>query len=137
MIRNTDDIRWKQRFSNYKKALEQLTKFIEKKDLSELERQGLIKSFEYTFELAWNVLKDFLEYQGINNIIGSRDTVREAYKNAIIEDGQDWMNMIESRNKTSHSYNEEIAIEIANEVMNKYYFLFIKMKNKMKLIDES
>jgi nucleotidyltransferase substrate binding protein (TIGR01987 family) len=137
MIRNTDDIRWKQRFSNYKKALEQLTKFIEKKDLSELERQGLIKSFEYTFELAWNVLKDFLEYQGINNIIGSRDTIREAYKNAIIEDGQDWMNMIESRNRTSHSYNEEIAIEIANEVMNKYYFLFIKMKNKMKLIDES
>lgn len=137
MIQNTDDIRWKLKFSNYTKALEQLSKFIEKKELSELERQGLIKSFEYTFELAWNVLKDFLEYQGINNIIGSRDTIREAYKNAIIEDGQVWMNMIESRNRTSHSYNEEIALEIANEVINIYYSLFINMKNKMKLIDKS
>jgi hypothetical protein len=67
------DIRWKQRFSNYKKALLQLTKFIDKGKLNELQKQGLIQAFEYTHELAWNVLKDYLQDQGIQNITGSKD----------------------------------------------------------------
>ena len=70
-----EDIRWKQRFSNYKKALAQLTKFIDEDELNELEKQGLIKAFEYTHELAWNLLKDYLQDQGIQNITGSKDSV--------------------------------------------------------------
>jgi hypothetical protein len=71
MNKKVEDIRWEQRFSNFRKALSQLTRFIEKGDLSELEQQGLIKAFEYTFELAWNTMKDYLEYQRLFSL--SRD----------------------------------------------------------------
>ncbi|WP_214069897.1 nucleotidyltransferase substrate binding protein [Mucilaginibacter sp. dw_454] len=119
-----EDIRWEQRFANYRKALSQLEKFIAKGDLSELEEQGLIKAFEYTYELAWNTLKDYLTYQGILNITGSRDAIREALSLNLIGDGDEWMNMLVSRNLTSHSYNQETADEIANAVLNTYFKLF-------------
>ena len=86
---NKKDIRWEQRFSNYQKALAQLQKFIDKGALSKLEEQGLIKAFEYTYELAWNTLKDFLEYQGQTNIYGSRDAIRNAFELRKIIAGSD------------------------------------------------
>ena len=82
-----EDIRWKQRFYNYQKALSQLTKFIEKGELSELEEQGIIKAFEYTYELAWNVIKDYYQEQGEVNIQGSRDALRLAFQRGLIADG--------------------------------------------------
>jgi nucleotidyltransferase substrate binding protein (TIGR01987 family) len=127
-----EDIRWEQRFSNYRKALAQLEKFVIKGGLSELEEQGLIKAFEYTFELAWNTLKDYLEYQSILNVSGSRDAIREGYKINLISDGDEWMNMITSRNLTSHSYNEDTAEEIANSVMNIYFHLFKQLEAKLE-----
>jgi nucleotidyltransferase substrate binding protein (TIGR01987 family) len=126
------DIRWEQRFSNYRKALGQLEKFVSKDELSELEEQGLIKAFEYTFELAWNTLKDYLEYQSILNVSGSRDAIREAYKINLIGDGEEWMNMIVSRNLTSHSYNEDTAEEIADAVINTYFALFKNLEEKLE-----
>jgi nucleotidyltransferase substrate binding protein (TIGR01987 family) len=127
------DIRWEQRFSNYRKAFAQLKKFIDKGDLSDLEEQGLIKAFEYTYELAWNTMKDYLEYQGGTSLItGSRDTFREAFKAALISDGQLWMDMLESRNKTSHSYNAETADEIVKSILEIYYDLFIEFEAKME-----
>lgn len=77
---SNEDIRWVQRFNNYRKALAQLTKFMERDSLNELEEQGLIKVFEYNFELGWKVLKDLLEYQGVTGLIGSRDAFREGFK---------------------------------------------------------
>lgn len=97
------DIRWEQRFSNYQKALAQLLKYTEKETLSEMERQGLIKAFEFTYELAWNTLRDYLLYQGITDIVGSRDTIRTAFRENLIENGEEWMNMLQSRNRTSHT----------------------------------
>ena len=126
------DIRWEQRFSNFQKALSQLKKFINKGDLSELEKQGLIKSFEYTYELAWNTIKDFLEYQGTNDIIGSRDSFREAFRVGIITNAETWMDMLKSRNKTSHTYNTEIADEICNSIIDTYFTLFLLLEDKMK-----
>ena len=126
------DIRWEQRFGNYQKALSQLKKFIDKGELSELEQQGLIKAFEYTYELAWNTLKDFLEYQGYTEIFGSRDAIRKAFELNLIEDGQKWMDMLASRNKTSHTYNEETAEEICREVKEVYFSLFQQLEDKMK-----
>lgn len=82
------DIRWKQRFSNFKKALSQLSKFIEKRDLNELEEQGLIQAFEYTYELAWNVIKDYYEFQGTAAIQGSRDAFRLALNRGLLKDGR-------------------------------------------------
>ena len=127
---NSDDIRWQQRFSNYQKALSQLNNYSEKTTLSEMERQGLIKAFEFTYELAWNTLKDYLEFQGITELVGSRDTIRQAFKTSLIEDGQGWMDMLQSRNRTAHTYNEEIAIEIANDVLSKYIPLYLSLENK-------
>lgn len=121
-----------QRFSNYRKALGQLEKFIVKGDLSELEEQGLIKAFEYTYELGWNTLKDYLEYQGIGNIIGSRDTIREAFKAEIIDNGEQWMQMLQSRNLTSHSYNEKTADEIVEAVSKVYFTAFKKLEQKLE-----
>ncbi len=98
----TEDIRWKQRFSNYEKALNRLQKFIDKGELSELEERGSIKAFEYTYELAWNTLKDFLEFSGHSDIYGSRDAIKKAFQLGIIEDGEGWMDMLKSRNRRSY-----------------------------------
>jgi hypothetical protein len=83
----TYDVRWIQRFAHFNKAFSQLTKFIEKKDLNELEKQGLIKAFAYTYELAWNTIKDYFEAQRETSIHGSRDAFRLAYQRSLIENG--------------------------------------------------
>ena len=127
-----EDIRWKQRFSNYRKAFEQLTEFIEKGDLNKFEEQGLIQAFEYTFELAWNVIKDYFEYQGEQTITGSRDAFRLAFKRGLISDGESWMDMIASRIKSSHTYHEKTAEEIVRKINDVYFELFLQLYQKMK-----
>lgn len=126
------DIRWKQRFTNYEKALFQFKKFVLKEELNELEKQGLIQSFEYTHELAWNLMKDFLQYEGIQNLLGSRSTTKEAFSKGIISDGQTWMNMIESRNKTVHIYEESILNDELSKILNNYLPLFDDLYNYFK-----
>ena len=128
------DIRWKQRLANYKKALAQLTKFIDKGKLNELEEQGLIQAFEYTHELAWNLLKDYLQDQGTQNINGSKDAVRAAFKVGLIEDGESWMDMITDRNRTSHTYNQSTAEEIAINIIARFFGLFVILREKMQEI---
>ncbi|HDR52379.1 MAG TPA: DUF86 domain-containing protein [Mariniphaga anaerophila] len=133
-MKKEDDIRWHQRFSNFKKALKQLEKAIhifEERELSELEKQGLIQAFEFTHELAWNVIKDFFEYQGNTSIFGSRDATREAFNKGLIDNGEAWMDMIKSRNKSSHTYNEEVAEEIVFQITETYYPLFREFFNEM------
>ncbi len=127
-----EDIRWKQRFYNYQKAISQLTKFIEKGELSELEEQGIVKAFEYTYELAWNVIKDYYEEQGEVNIQGSRDALRLAFQRGLIADGDNWMKMIKSRIASVHTYNLEVAQQINQDIHNIYFQLFIELKEKMK-----
>jgi len=122
-----EDIRWIQRFYNYKKALTQLQSAVNlhaERGLTDLEKQGLIQSFEYTHELAWNTLKDYLTEQGIVGLIGSRDTIREAFQKQLILDGELWMETIKSRNKTVHSYDEETAIDISQKIIDFYCELF-------------
>lgn len=132
-----NDIRWIQRFANYKKAISQLSRFIEKADLNELEDQGLIQCFEYTYELAWNTIKDFYESQGETGIQGSRDAIRLAFKRGLIENGDLWMKMIKSRILTSHTYNEELASEISEAIFNDYYHEFIKLLHKFYDLEET
>lgn len=118
---SNQDIRWQQRFSHFGQALSQLQLFVDKDELSILEKQGLIKAFEYTFELAWNLLRDYLRWQGHTDLIGSRDTLRTAFANGLIEDGEAWMDMVRNRNLTSHTYNQDTAQTIANLIVNSYY----------------
>lgn len=130
------DIRWKQRFSNYQKALAQLTKFIDKGDLNELEEQGLIQAFEYTHELAWNLLRDYLRDQGAQNINGSKDAVRAAFQVGLIEDGETWMDMIKDRNRTSHTYNQVTAEAIATNIETRFFALFVELREKMQVLSD-
>ena len=129
-----EDIRWKQRFQNYKKALITMTNAVElasSRPLTDLEKQGMIQGFEFTFELAWNVMKDYLEEQGIIGIIGSKGAVRQAFDKGLIEDGQVWMDMIRDRNLTSHSYDEKTAEDLVTAIMSVYYRQFIVFAEKM------
>lgn len=131
-----EGIRWKQRFHNFEKALKKLRLGVEKSlsTINELEKEGIIQRFEFTHELAWNVMRDYFIYQGYTNITGSRDAFREAFKIGLIENGEVWMDMIKSRNLTSHTYEEEIANEIYNKIVNEYYnefeLFYQTMKNK-------
>lgn len=136
------DIRWKQRFSNYVKALQKLDEAVlyiqnsslsEKKNfvLDEILKEGLIQRFEYTHELAWNLMKDYALYQGNSTIGGSRDATREAFILQLVSDGHIWMEMIKSRNETSHLYNQEIADEVFSKIINLYYPAFVEFKSTM------
>ncbi len=136
---NQEDIRWKQRLSNLKLALGQLGDAItlaKQRDLSLLEQQGLIQAFEFTHELSWNVMKDYFYFQGNSAVTGSRDASREAFKNGLIQDGEVWMEMIQSRNRTSHTYNQEIAQQISQRVIEFYYPAFELFVKKMEEIKE-
>jgi len=125
------DIRWKQRFQNYEKAFRQLQRFKDKDDLNEFEEQGLIKCFEYTYELAWNLMKDYLVYQGNVGITGSRDAIRQAYNIGLISNGEKWMKMVEDRIQTVHAYNETTAQEIQERIIDIYFHLFDDLYNHM------
>lgn len=135
---STMDIRWKQRFDNYRLALGRLSDAVAlgmQRPLSDLERQGLIKAFEFTHELAWNVMKDYFEYQGNTNITGSRDAFREAFRRGLITDGQSWMETIASRNRSSHTYDEQTASRLAQMISNRYLALFQRFEDRMKELD--
>ena len=125
------DIRWIQRFDNFKRAFARLTEAVtlaKQRKLSELEEQGLIQAFEFTHEMAWNVLKDYLEEQGFRDVIGSKGATREAFKNGLIADGETWMEMIKARNLTSHTYNQDVAEGIVRNVLGRFHPAFAVME---------
>jgi len=127
------DIRWKQRFSNFIDAYKHLKYAVEEvENPNDLEKEGTIQRFEFTHELSWKVMKDFLKEKGIQGIIGSKDAVRIAFQNEIITDGQIWMDMIESRNKTVHTYLDEILEREYYLIKNSYFPLFTAFYEKMK-----
>jgi nucleotidyltransferase substrate binding protein (TIGR01987 family) len=109
----------------------------EQRKLSLLEQQGLIQAFEFTHELAWNVMKDYARLQGNSEVAGSRDATREAFKMGLIKEGDIWMEMIKSRNQTSHTYNQSIANEIMQQILTAYYSAFSTFNTKMKSLKKS
>lgn len=142
-------IRWKLRFANFLKAFKKLKEAVDNinnnlwteqavKDsktsdlLSEMIKEGLIQRFEYTHELAWNVMKDYAFDQGNDKVGGSKDTTREAFLLQIISNGEVWMDMIRSRNKTSHTYNPETVEEIYNKILSAYFPAFAEFKKTMQ-----
>lgn len=134
------DIRWKQRLSNLQRAFDQLSSAIaiaRNRELSELEKQGLIQAFEFTHELSWNVMKDYFVYQGNTSITGSRDASREAFQVGLITKGEVWMEMIKSRNQTTHTYNQEVAREIIRKIKEEYFDEFEKFLLKMNELSKN
>ena len=121
------DIRWIQRAKHFDQAfalLEEAVDLARRRQLSKLEAQGLIQGFEYTHELAWNTLKDFLEDRGVRDLYGSKDATRAAFRVGLIENGETWMAMIQSRNLTSHTYNEATADRVVAAILDQYFAEF-------------
>ena len=133
------DIRWIQRLSNYLDALRQLESalmLMNERELTDLEKQGLIQAFEFTHELAWNTIKDFYENQGDSGIQGSRDAARLAFQRGLISNGDVWMDMIKSRNRTSHTYDRETAEAIVSAVKNFYFAELVQLEKTLKAKQE-
>ncbi len=132
-----NDIRWHQRTASFNLALNELTEAVElsqQRDLTKLEEQGLIQAFEYNYEIAWNCLKGFYEYQNEEGTQGSRDAIRLAFKCGLIEDGDLWMNMIRSRALTSHAYNRETSRKVASKILADYHGAFVALNNRLNTI---
>ncbi|BBP44210.1 nucleotidyltransferase substrate binding protein [Thiosulfativibrio zosterae] len=133
-MQQEQDIRWIQRFNNYQNALKQLDKamvIVSARPLSELEQQGVIQAFEYNYELAWNVLKDFYEYQGEISIQGSRDAFRMAFSRGLIDNDKLWLEMVKTRQLTVHTYNEATMLQVLKAIQKNYYPAFVKLKNDL------
>lgn len=115
------DIRWKQRFQNFEKAIGHLEEalMIESPDL--LQKAGIIQFFEMSYELAWNTLKDYLEEQGFTDVKSPRNALKKAFEVGLIEDGHTWMDLLLDRNLTAHTYDEEKATEVEELIHEKYF----------------
>ncbi len=128
MDKNDTYPRWEQRYESYKKALSRLTTIVnesKKRPLNEFEQDSIIQRFEFTHELAWKLMKSYAEYQGELGITGSRDAIRWACNNHLAEDGQVWFDMLRSRNETSHDYDELLASETIDKIVNSYYHVLL------------
>ena len=135
---NEPNTRWKQRADSFRKAFSRLKEAVElakKRELSDLEGQGLIQGFVYTHELAWNTLKDFLQSQDFK-LYGSRDTTRAAFKEGLIKNGEAWMDMIRHRNLTTHTYNEETAEEVVLSILNIYFSEFETLLTRLEQLKQ-
>jgi nucleotidyltransferase substrate binding protein (TIGR01987 family) len=126
------DIRWQQRFANFCQALDQLETFFQPPALNERERQGLIKVFEYCFELGWNTPRDLLLAEGNADLIGSRDTLRLAFRVGLIRDGESWLRMVQDRNLTSHTYNRVTAEQVNGQVARHYLPCFRELRHTLE-----
>jgi nucleotidyltransferase substrate binding protein (TIGR01987 family) len=122
--------RWKQRYTNFMQALARLELYVAKETLTELEEPGFIHTFELVCEQAWNTIKDFYEDQGIDavngtsGIQGSKDAIRLAVQRGLIRDGKAWFRLLKDRNLTSHTYHEELAKQVAENIRKEHVVLF-------------
>lgn len=124
------DIRWKQRFSNFKKAIEQLKEFIEKTELNKFEIQGLIQCFEYTFELSWKTMKDYLEEAGFT-ITSPRETIQTAFQAQLITNGHIWIDALEKRKLMTHTYDEKKSEQAKQLIYDKYFKMLYELFEKL------
>ena len=126
------DIRWQQRFSNFKKAYAQLGEFLEIAELNKFEKQGFIKAFEFTFELAWKTLQDLIKERGYSNVVGPRPVIEHSFQVGYIADGEGWMDMLKSRNEASHTYQEEVADRISSDIREEFDGLFDALLKRLE-----
>ena len=129
--------RWKERLETFGSALARLADVValqQKRALNEYECDSLIKRFEFSYEMAWKLMMSFEKENGIEGILGSKDVVRHAKAMQIIENGEAWMDMIDARNTTSHVYDERMAMNVADDIINTYYPLLQELNNKMQAI---
>lgn len=135
-----NDIRWLQRLDSYERALAQLGSAVQlsgERALSDLERQGVVQAFEFTHELAWKTMKDFLEFRGASEIFGSKDAVRGAFSSGLLRDGDVWMRMIAARNLSSHTYNRETVEVLFRDIISDFFPAFGLLAMRLRELAET
>ena len=125
------DLRWKQRFQNYESSLRELLDALEKNDYTNLERAGLIRLFEISFELAWKTLKDMLLYEGYD-VNSPKSAIKQAFANGIITEGELWIKALDGRNLFSHTYSNDLAEEAVKLIKETYSPLLFALETEMK-----
>jgi nucleotidyltransferase substrate binding protein (TIGR01987 family) len=126
-----EDIRWKQRFSNYKKSLLNLDVAVNIKNPDLTQKAGIIQFFEISFELAWKLMKDYLIAQGFNEVNSPRASIKKAFEIELIEDGTTWLEALENRNLSTHTYDEATSDIITKEIRTSYYPIMLHLSDKM------
>ncbi|PIY20059.1 nucleotidyltransferase [Candidatus Desantisbacteria bacterium CG_4_10_14_3_um_filter_40_18] len=130
-----NDVRWKQRFQNFTNAYGVFCKtlnYYEAEPDDEIVQMALIQAFEFTYELAWNVMKDYLENEGFDEVKNAKQTIRTAFQAELISDAEDWMDMIQRRNLASHTYNRAISEEITKYIKDDFFPLVRKLYEDLK-----
>jgi nucleotidyltransferase substrate binding protein (TIGR01987 family) len=118
---NNKEIRWEQRFVNFEKAFIQLKDAVNRyESLDDLSKEGLIQRFEYTFELAWKTLKDYLEANGVISRF-PREVLKNSFQAELLNNGEIWIDMLEKRNLLAHTYNEENFNNALDTILKSYY----------------
>lgn len=130
MVDSFKDVRWRQRFENFERSYKLLDKYSRQEIKSELERAGIIQFFEMSFELAWKVVKDYLESVGYITK-SPREAIKQAFQMDLIEDGHIWMDALSIRNLTAHTYDQVLAEKITKEIMNKYLPMLKQLYEKL------
>jgi len=132
------DIRWKQRYANFSLAVGNLAASLRLEEPDIFQRAGMIQFFEMSFELAWKTLKDYLEYQGVQDIKSPRAVIKKAFEIGVVQDGETWLRGLEDRNMTAHTYDETSAREVEKLIRETYFPLLERLLDifKQKLDDE-
>ncbi|MBW2366574.1 MAG: nucleotidyltransferase substrate binding protein [Deltaproteobacteria bacterium] len=130
-MREKQDIRWKQRLQNFEKAFLLLERTLEIKNPSEVEKGGFIQFYEMAFELAWKLMKDYLEEQGLT-VNSPRQAIKQAFRSGVIDNGQQWIDALEDRNLTTHTYDESIADKVVSAIRTSYFPILHQLYSTMK-----
>ena len=126
--------KWYERLDIYKNAIDRLTEVValnKQRSLNQFERDSLIKRFEFSYEMAWKLMMSYEKENGIFEILGSKDVIRQAFKLSLVNNGEAWLEMVETRNRTSHLYDEEMATDVMDEIIYTYYPLLTELRETM------
>lgn len=130
-----NEIRWKQRFQNFDNAYQTFFRTLERQASEpedEIIQMALIQAFEFTYELAWNVMKDYLENEGFDEVRNAKQTIRTAFQAELISDAEGWMETIQKRNMTSHAYNQTILQETVTFIAQEFFPLARRLREDLK-----
>ncbi|MEA3450060.1 MAG: nucleotidyltransferase substrate binding protein [Patescibacteria group bacterium] len=128
----SDKKRWQMRLEDFEKALSRLDESLSQDKFSDLEKDGVIQRFEFTLELAWKTIKNYLEDQGFAEIASPKKSIKKAFESGLIKEGSTWIEMLDDRNRLSHLYNQKISESIFKNISNKYVNIFKKLLNDLK-----
>lgn len=128
-----EDLRWKQRFANFSKAMNHLENALQIPEPDIVQKAGIIQFFEMSFELAWNMVNDYLEEQGFVDIKSPRGALKKAFEMNILENGHDWMDLLQDRNLTAHTYDEQKASDMEKLIKDKYFPILKDLLDSFKL----